>query len=130
MMRAIVLLISLCPTFLCAAIDNQQPSGADWLTFVMSLKGAAGLGALGMAGAAVQGLLLIFRSDFVKLSGAKKLAIVQSLSIVFGVLSLRLNGFDWASSFLHANTLGAIQVFGNQLLKQFGGKTPESEKAA
>ena len=96
-----------------------EPTIQEWLQFLASLKGVHGLGALGIAGLTVQGLLYAFRSRFVTLSGKQKLIAVQVLSTIAGIIGLRLQGADFVSSLVHANTLGAIQVFAHQVYKQF-----------
>jgi len=106
-------------TLYAAGVDMGEPSYEDWLAFLMSLKGTVGLGTLGIAGVLVQGLLLLFRSQFVKMDGKQKLMLVQFLSVVAGMVGLKSQGIDWAAAFMHANTLGAVQVFAHQIYKQF-----------
>lgn len=96
-----------------------EPTVDEWVQFLMSLKGWQGFSTLGIAAAVVQGALFIFRSQFFGLDGKQKIVIVQALTIVAGVIGLRIQDFDWFSSIIHANTLGAIQVFLHQLYKQF-----------
>lgn len=99
--------------------DVVEPTVDEWVTFLMSLKGWAGLSTLGIAAAVVQGAIFIFRSQFLPMDGKQKILLVQALSIVAGVIGLRIQDFDWFSSLIHANTLGAFQVFLHQLYKQF-----------
>ena len=96
-----------------------EPTVDEWIKFLASLKGVTGLGTLSVAAAVVQGALFLFRSQFLPLDGRKKIMIVQALSIAAGVIGLRLQNFDWISSFIHANTMGAVQVFLHQIYKQF-----------
>lgn len=112
-------------TLYAAGVDTGEPTYDDWLQFLMSLKGVAGIGTLGVAGVAVQGLLLLFRSKFVKMDGKQKLMVVQFLSVLAGMVGLRTQGIDWAAAFLHANTLGAVQVFAHQIYKQFFDRSSE-----
>lgn len=118
-----ILVAILLTPFLSAALfagsEVVEPTIDEWIQFLASLKGITGFTTLGLAAAWVQASLFIFRSRFLPLDGKKKLMIVQVLSIIAGVIGLRLQNFDWASAFLHANTLGALQVFAHQIYKQF-----------
>lgn len=96
-----------------------EPTVDEWVQFLLSLKGWAGFSTLGIAAAVVQGAIFIFRSQFMPMSGKQKIVLVQALSIVAGVIGLRIQDFDWFSALIHANTLGAFQVFLHQLYKQF-----------
>lgn len=107
---------------LMASPSPSEPTIDEWVHFLMGLKGLSGFGALGIAAAVVQGSIFLFRSHWIPLEGKKKLMLVQALTIVSGVIALRTQSFDWFSSFIHANTLGAVQVFLHQVYKQFTDK--------
>lgn len=91
----------------------------DIMKFIGAIGGLKGLGALGIAAVAVQGLILVFRSQFIKLSGNAKLLVVTGLTLISGVLSLMLTGLDLPAALLHSTTLAAVQVFLNQIYKEF-----------
>lgn len=95
------------------------PTGEELLKFLQSIGGLKGAGALAIAVVAVQGLILFFRSSFAKFSGAYQLLIVNALSLVAGVVALKVSGgVEWSAALLHSQTLAALQVFVHQVLKQ------------
>jgi hypothetical protein len=84
------------------------------------LGGLKGAGALTVALAVVQGLMLFFRTEkFSSWSGKWRLTVVSFLSIVAGVLASRVSGVDWIASLLNGGVLAAASVFGNQVFQQF-----------
>jgi hypothetical protein len=101
------------------AQEIEDPSYSEIMDFFQSVKGWIGMGAMGIAAALVQGTILALRSKFVKLEAKWKLLAVSGLSVVFGVISLKLAGLDLMSCLLHASTLAALQVFGHQLISNF-----------
>ena len=113
------------PTPLVTDLSEYLPvvDAKDVEYFLASINGLKGLGALGIALLIVQGLLLVLRSQFVKLTGRLKLVIASGLSIVVGILALRLNGVDLSASIMHGSTLAAINTFAHQLFKQFTEKS-------
>lgn len=97
--------------------------GEDVSQFLESINGLKGLGAMGIALLVVQGLLLALRSSFVNLPGKWKLVVASGLSLVTGVLALRLNGVDLTAAILHGSTLASLNVFAHQIVKQFTEKS-------
>ena len=87
--------------------------------FLSSLNGVQGAGALGVTVLIVQTLILVFKSQFLKLKKQYKILSVTLLTMIVGVLSLKISGLDWASCFLHSTTLSAAQVFAHNFLKSF-----------
>ncbi len=86
------------------------------------LGGLKGAGALSVALAVVQGLMLVFRTEkFASWSGKWRLTVVSFLSVVAGVLASRVSGVDWLASFVNGGVLAAASVFGNQVFQQFKG---------
>lgn len=109
------------PVFITAAVSAGEISPEQWTQFQMfleAMKGMKGFGTLTVAGIVVQLLLTIIKANSTKIPGRYQIFLVQALSIIAGVIGLRLADFDWASAFLHSNTLGAVQVFLNQIYKQ------------
>jgi hypothetical protein len=112
------------PTPLVTDLSEYLPvvDGSDIEYFLASINGLKGLGSLGIGLLIVQGLLLLLRSSFVKLEGKTKLSIASGLSVVVGVLIMRLNGIDMYGALLHGSTLAAINTFVHQVVKQFTEK--------
>lgn len=96
----------------------------NWLKAIGGLKGAT---ALAIAVFVVQGIMLFFRSQLASFAGVWQLLIVNGLTLVFGVLALKLSGVDWVSCLLSSQTLAALQVFIHQLITQIK-KHPEDVK--
>lgn len=95
------------------------PTGDELIKLLQSVGGLKGASALAIAVVAVQALLLFFRSSFAKFSGASQLLIVNALTLVAGVLALKVSGgVEWSAALLHSQTLAALQVFFHQVLKQ------------
>lgn len=98
---------------------SQEPTNEEWATFMAAIGGAKGAGTMGLIVVIIQGLLLLARSQFGKLAGKWRLAVVYLLTLVVGILSLKVSGLDWFSAFTHSNSLAAFQVFLHQAKKQF-----------
>jgi hypothetical protein len=94
-------------------------------SFVAVLKilgGLKGAGAMTVALACVQAVMLFFRTEkFSSWSGKWRLTVVSFLSIVAGVLASRVSGGDWLSSLVNGGVLASMSVFGNQVFQQFKG---------
>jgi len=86
---------------------------------IKSLGGLKGAGALAIVATCVQGVMLFFRTPLAAFAGKYRLLIVSILSLVGGVLALKLTGLDWVASLVHSSTLTSVMVFGNQVVKQF-----------
>lgn len=102
----------------------------NFLSFVGGLKGA---GALASVAAGVQLVMKLIQTPFFakmlpKITSAQKLLMVTGLSVVGGVLALMSTGSTLLQALLHSTTLAALQVFGNQLFKQFVEKKKIEEK--
>lgn len=118
-------IVCLFPAFLLAqeAIDPAPlipaPTSDDLGKLLESLGGLKGASAMGIAAVVVQAIMLFFRSSLGDFAGKYRLLLVYFLSLVSGVLSLKLAGIDFGAAVLHSNTLAAAQVFLNQAVKQF-----------
>jgi hypothetical protein len=64
-----------------------------------------------------------FQSKLPPMVGKHKFLMIYFLSIVSGILALRIQGVDWMASLFHSNTLAAYQVFMHQAIKQAKEKT-------
>jgi len=112
----------LSPLFITAGIYASDIPPEQWTQFqqfLESLKGTHGLGQMGLAAIVVQVLMYFIKQNYPRLPGKWRIIILQGLSIAAGVLGLRIAEFDWASAFLHANTIGAFQVFAHSIWKEW-----------
>lgn len=107
------------------APSEQNPSepgdisGDEVALLVKSLGGLKGGGALAIAYAIVQLLLLILKAKLVKLSPGLMLSLVYGLNTAFGVLSLVIvGGLSFSAALVHSQTLAAASVFINQVFKK------------
>lgn len=103
------------PTSLPADLET----GEALKLLITSLGGLNGASALAAVAVGVQVLMAFFRSPLANFAGKYRLLIVSALSMVFGVLALKLSGVDWVGALVHSATLTSVMVFGNQVLKQF-----------
>lgn len=93
------------------------PIPDDWSQIIVNLtKGE--LSVLAIVAAVVQVLMLLFRTKFGEKSGKFRLLFVSGLSLVGGVLGLKIQGMEWGSALVHSSTLAAMQVFGFELYKK------------
>lgn len=99
--------------------EVPPPTPDDLQKFLDALGGIKGLGALGAAVLVVQGLMLLFKSKLGELAGKYRLLAVMFLSLVAGVLALKLSGLSLGAAILHSSTIAAAQVFISQLIIQF-----------
>lgn len=93
---------------------------AELLRSIGGLKGAS---ALAIVAVVVQAVMLFFRTKYASFAGKWRIVVVTGLTVVAGVLALRVAGVDWIGALLHSSTLAAVQVFGNQFVKQLTEKT-------
>lgn len=100
-------------------LSKELPIQDFVMSLVESIGGFKGASSLAIAAAVVQLVMKFFRTSLASFAGKYKLVIVYLLSVVSGVMSMKLAGVDLFAAFLHSNTLAAIQVFGNQVYKQF-----------
>lgn len=99
------------------------PSADELLALVASLGGLKGASALAIAAVVVQALMLALRSSLGEVAGKFRLLAVYLLSVVVGVITLRVAGVDLGAALVHTQTLAALQVLANQVFKQFFVKT-------
>lgn len=99
------------------ADDFVAPIPEDWGQIIVNLtKGE--LSVLAIVAAVVQFLMLLFRTKLGEKSGKFRLLFVSGLSLVGGVLGLKIQGMEWGSALVHSSTLAAMQVFGFELYKK------------
>ena len=80
---------------------------------------------MGLAALLSQLAMLFLRTPLASFAGKYKLVAIYVLSVVAGLLTLKVSGMDWGAAALHTQTLAALQVFGNQVYKQFIQKADE-----
>ncbi len=103
-----------------ASMPADLQSDESFAALIKILGGLKGAGALTIALACVQAIMLVFRTEkFSSWSGKWRLTVVSFLSIVAGVLASRISGVDWIASLLNGSVLAAASVFGNQVFQQF-----------
>jgi len=118
---ALFLLITVLVTcFAFAQVVADPISNADALQQIMALFGSGSLKGLSLVAAVIQGLMLLLRSDFVvqKIGAAKaslRLALVLMLSLIGGIVALRMQGMDLKAALIHSSSLAAYQVLFHQL---------------
>lgn len=123
----LAVLVSACFTAIVSVAFAQDPASvpvdlqsSEALEEILkSVGGLQGAGALGIVAVVVQVLMSFFRSPLANFAGKFRLLIVSALSMVGGVLALKLSGVDWVGSLVHSATLTSVMVFGNQIVKQF-----------
>ena len=98
------------------------PSADEWKALLSSLGGLKGAGALAIVAVVVQVIMLALRSKLGKRAGKWRLAAVMLLSLIGGMVAMRMSGIEWMPALLHANTMAAAQVLLHQLWKQFTEK--------
>lgn len=99
---------------------TDAPSFSEWLALYHSLGDLKGVSTLGGVTIAVQALLLFTRSSFDPLPGPQKLVVVTGLTMILGVVSMKMTtNVSWGVALLHSTVLANIQVFGNQVYQQF-----------
>ena len=104
------------------------PTQEEIASFLASLGGIKGAGTMAIVATVVQFIMLLAKSGLGKMAGVYQILLVSFLTLVGGVVGLKMNGLDWGSAILHSSSLAAGQVFLHQLYKQFI-KKDEAKKA-
>ncbi len=94
--------------------------------FVGGVKGMQGLV---LAAAAVQTVMLFFRSPLSTFAGKYRLLIVLGLSVIASIVGLMSQGLGLVAALVHGTTLAAGQVLAHQVYKQFIIKADEVSPA-
>lgn len=103
----------------------QEVSDLDFIQQLLAfIGGYKGLTGLALTAAIVQLLIMLLKTPlfgkiFKSVTGQIKLLIVSGLTLVAGVIALRVTGLSLAESLLHSSTLAAFQVFAHQVYLQF-----------
>lgn len=95
---------------------------------IQSIGGLKGMGTLGIVGVAIQLLLKLANTSWIKLDGGVKLAIVSGLGLVGGVVALMSppNLLTLGAALVHSATLTAFMVFFNQVYQQWLAPKPKT----
>jgi len=88
-------------------------------SIMASVKGLGGIKTLGLLAAVVQALNLILRGFIERISGFYKVLAISVMTLILGVLVLRMQGMTWFAAILHSQTTAMAQVYFHQLMKQF-----------
>lgn len=116
------------------ADEILAPLPEDWGK-VIAVITSGELSSLAIVAALVQLVMLVLKTRLGEFAGKWRLLAVSLLSVVGGVVALRMQGIEWGPSLTHASTLAAFQVFLHQLYKHVQPKpvpvqaTRKSKKA-
>lgn len=97
----------------------QPPTLQDLQTLLQSLGGLKGMSALAIVVLVVQGVMLLLRTQAGELLGKYRLLVLYAGSMILAPIVLIASGASVGAALVHANTLAALQVFANQIFKQF-----------
>lgn len=97
-----------------------MPTSNMW-DFFASINGSSGVIAMVLTILVTQILIFLFEKNVINLSGTNKMVLVNLLTILSGVLSLTIGGMSIGAALVHSQTLVMVQVFFNQVWKQFKG---------
>lgn len=118
---ALLIFSLLLTSVICFADDVvavTPPTGAEWGALIQALGGLKGAGILAIVAVVIQALMFFFRTSLADFAGKWKIVIVTGLSLIGGVVGLRLTGVDWLAAIVNSGTLAAAQVFAHQLITQ------------
>lgn len=93
---------------------------------MLALGSWKSLGAMGLAALITQLLMLMLRTPLGSFAGKWKLVAVYLLSVISGLLILKVSGMSWGAAALHTQTLAAFQAWAHQMYKQFIEKAGET----
>lgn len=123
-----LVLISALPILAFAQDVPPVDPNADFLQLLLSsLGGIKGMSTLGIVGLAVQLLIKLANTTWIKIDGHIKLLIVSALGIGGGMVSLMMppTNMTVMAALVHSTTLTAFMVFFNQIYQQwFAPKQP------
>ncbi len=112
-------------------MDDDPTSDLDTAVFInalgKSIGSVKGASSLLLVMLITQLLMLFFRTPLGSFAGKWKFLIIYGMSLVGGVVALKINvdGMEWLTALLHANTLATFQIFAHQAKKQFWDKKNE-----
>jgi len=95
------------------------PTSEEISAFLTMLGGLKGAGTLAIIMVIVQGLAILFRSSLGTIAGIYRLLVVNGLTLLLGIIALKMQGMEWAAVLLNSQTVVAIQVFLHQVFTQY-----------
>jgi hypothetical protein len=95
------------------------PTQDEWTALLTSIGGLKGASSMAIAAVVIQGLMLLFRTKLGEMAGKFRLLIVSVLTLVGGIIALKISGVEGPALFMHSTTLLSFQVLLNQVMKQF-----------
>lgn len=101
-----------------ASLPAELSYGDALQALLTSLGGLKGAGALAIAAAVTQGVMLVARSPLGALAGKFRWLVYSGVSLVSGVLALKLSGVDWVTALVHSTTLTAGGNWLHQMTSQ------------
>lgn len=88
-------------------------------TLLAMIGGTKGITVLSVVTLVAQGIMLWTRSSFGDLAGKYRLILMTFVSLVLGVAGQLLAGQNFFAALFSASVLPLLQLFGNQVWKQF-----------
>lgn len=117
--QSMILAAFFMPVLLWAEELVEVPLESFLLELVVKLGGLKGMGVMASVLVGVQLVMMALKTRLGHYAGKYRLVAVYMLTVASSLIALKSSGQDWVSASLHANTLAAFQVFGNQVYKQF-----------
>ena len=93
-----------------------EPTPEEWGAILVSLTSGQ-LSVLAIVAAVVQVVMLVLRTKLGEHAGKLRIVLVSLMSVVGGVLALKVKGMEWGSALVHSSVLAAAQVFMYDLYK-------------
>lgn len=126
-MRFFLFLLALFVPAVALAQAASMPVDLDWsqsLNLIMqAIGGMKGAGALGIAMGVTQIIMRLVQSPLGNYAGKYKLLVYTGVSMVAGVLALKLTGIDWIGALTNSAVITAVGTFVHQIILQT--KKPE-----
>lgn len=119
---AVVSAILMFPVLALAGIDDIFPTETWIMELMKFISTAKGLGTLAFAAGLTQLVMLLFQTPMAEMAGKWRLVIVSALSVIGVVLGALVTGMPIGQALLSGPALAALQVFINQVYKQFFDK--------
>lgn len=118
-----LMVLFLFPLIVLAGIDDVVPTEQWVLQLVGFISSAKGLSVLALAAGATQLLMLLFQTPIGNLAGKWRLSLVALFSLAFVLIGALVSGMPIGVALFSAPVLAALQVFLNQIYKQFFQKS-------
>lgn len=99
-----------------AFAELVEPTPEEWGAILVSVTSGQ-LSVLAIVAAVVQVVMLVLRTKLGEHAGKLRLVLVSLMTVVGGVLALKVKGMEWGSALVHSSVLAAAQVFMYDLYK-------------